>query len=222
MEKIKKDVKSPRLPLFKNAGVHSKVIGASSRALMSMISLVERKQGVELIRSNFQLIQSKASKLSQLSSEDRGNISRLELLMKHIDSMIASSQSWMSMMSAVDSTKISAFGNLTTDSIEFKKFESQSIVSSVNNLNRLIPSSDANNMDFSVPNVLFLLLQEFPTASPGAPLITRKERKLASHLINIIKQANEGEFEVDESDEVFEKEHEDWEPEAFEVFLFVL
>ncbi|EGT55375.1 hypothetical protein CAEBREN_20315 [Caenorhabditis brenneri] len=73
-------------------------------------------------------------------------------------------------------------------------------------------------MSFNVSHVIFLLLQKYAVPIPNNPTISREERKLAAHVINLIEQATTGYFEIEESEELENEEDGDWEPEEFKPF----
>ncbi|CAL2051777.1 unnamed protein product [Caenorhabditis brenneri] len=73
-------------------------------------------------------------------------------------------------------------------------------------------------MSFNVSHIIFSLLQKYAVPVPKNPPISREERKLAAHVINLIEQATTRYIEIEESDELENEEDGDWEPEEFKPF----
>lgn len=73
-------------------------------------------------------------------------------------------------------------------------------------------------MVFNHAHVLFLLERKFPIRPPDDHLISREERKIANHIINILEQAVHHEFEIEvEKMVVNEEDDADYDVDEFQV-----
>ncbi|EFP13218.1 hypothetical protein CRE_08455 [Caenorhabditis remanei] len=71
-------------------------------------------------------------------------------------------------------------------------------------------------MSLNVSHILYILSQTFPLPVPKNPNLSRQERNLANHIINIIKEAETGEVEIEETEELVDEDYDgDYEVEAF-------
>ncbi|EFP06998.1 hypothetical protein CRE_10402 [Caenorhabditis remanei] len=63
-------------------------------------------------------------------------------------------------------------------------------------------------MSMNVAHILYILSQTFPLPVPNNPDISRQERNLANHIINIIKEAETGEIEIEETEELVDEDYD--------------
>ncbi|CAO4375620.1 unnamed protein product [Caenorhabditis nigoni] len=74
-------------------------------------------------------------------------------------------------------------------------------------------------MSLKIENILFLISQKFPITLPSDPTVSREERKLAGHFINLIEQAVNDELDVEEEEIVINENSDgDWVPEKFDPY----
>ncbi|EFO94963.1 hypothetical protein CRE_08732 [Caenorhabditis remanei] len=136
-----KSVESDLLNL-PDAEKHSQVLGTSTQGVVRMKKAIDTKSTADVIKRNADIVKSEVSQAKGLSTEDNGNLTRLESLGNSWDEMIAQLNTWKNGIKKLNSSTLADYADIFLEAKKVNGIDDlKKISSSLSHLIDLVPGS---------------------------------------------------------------------------------